>query len=86
MTDTRREQPGIAVERHLECVTRDGMVLRADVYHPADGGRYPTLLNRRIGIEFEPEITSRSVFFRMNAGSRAIRAPAPHGRSKAVIP
>ena len=46
MTDTRREQPGIAVERNLECVTRDGTVLRADVYHPADGGRYPTLLNR----------------------------------------
>ena len=36
---------GVSLERNVECVTRDGTVLRADVYHPSDGGRYPTLLN-----------------------------------------
>ena len=37
---------GVSIERNVECVTRDGTILRADVYHPDDGGRYPTLLNR----------------------------------------
>src|SRR4029450_1499378 len=32
--------------RHVESVTRDGTILRADVYYPTDGGQYPTLLNR----------------------------------------
>ncbi|MCC6471094.1 MAG: CocE/NonD family hydrolase [Alphaproteobacteria bacterium] len=36
----------VAVEHDLQCVCRDGTILRADVYHPADGGRYPALLNR----------------------------------------
>jgi len=26
---------------------RDGVVLRANVYRPADGGRYPVLLSRQ---------------------------------------
>lgn len=38
--------PDISVERDLPCVARDGTVLRADVYRPADGGRYPVLVNR----------------------------------------
>jgi hypothetical protein len=45
MTETRPEA-AVHVERNLECVTRDGTILRADAYHPAGGGRHPTLLNR----------------------------------------
>jgi hypothetical protein len=30
----------------MECVTRDGVTLRSDVYYPQDGGRYPVLLCR----------------------------------------
>lgn len=40
------EQQTIAVEHDLECVTRDGTILRSDVYHPTSGGRHPTLLCR----------------------------------------
>lgn len=36
----------VAVESNLECIARDGTILRADVYHPGDGRRYPVLLNR----------------------------------------
>lgn len=36
----------VVVERDVECVCRDGTILRADIYHPADGQRYPTLINR----------------------------------------
>ncbi len=46
MTGSSRDGDGVSLERNLECVTRDGTILRADVYHPGDGGRYPTLLNR----------------------------------------
>ncbi|MGH6814551.1 MAG: CocE/NonD family hydrolase [Hyphomicrobiaceae bacterium] len=46
MTVAPFDRPQIALERNVECVCRDGTVLRADVYRPADGGRYPTLLNR----------------------------------------
>ena len=46
MTGSSRDDDGVSLEPNLECVTRDGTILRADVYHPADGGRYPTLLNR----------------------------------------
>jgi putative CocE/NonD family hydrolase len=46
MNRSSRDSKGVAVERNVECVTRDGTILRADVYHPDDGGRYPTLLNR----------------------------------------
>lgn len=47
-----QERPGAAepqpysVERDVECVVRDGTILRADIYHPTDGSRYPTLLSR----------------------------------------
>ncbi len=44
----------VVVERDLECVCRDGTVLRADVYHPADGKRYPALLNRTPYGKLEP--------------------------------
>jgi putative CocE/NonD family hydrolase len=34
------------VERDVEMTTRDGVILRSDVYRPDDGGPYPTLLIR----------------------------------------
>ena len=43
MTDSSFE---VAVENNAEAVMRDGTVLRADVYHPANDGKYPTLLCR----------------------------------------
>ncbi|MSP48193.1 MAG: CocE/NonD family hydrolase [Alphaproteobacteria bacterium] len=36
----------VSVARNLPCKTRDGTVLRADVYRPEGGGRYPVLLCR----------------------------------------
>jgi hypothetical protein len=36
----------IAIEENVACICRDGTILRADVYHPADNARYPTLVNR----------------------------------------
>lgn len=36
----------VVVERDLECKLRDGTVLRADVYRPAESGRYPVLMVR----------------------------------------
>jgi uncharacterized protein len=46
MTASPRDDDGVVLEPNLECLTRDGTILRADVYHPGDGARYPTLLNR----------------------------------------
>ncbi len=40
------EPSRIVHERHVPCTLRDGTVLRADVYRPADDGRYPVLLQR----------------------------------------
>jgi putative CocE/NonD family hydrolase len=39
-------QTAVTVERDVEIVMRDGVILRADVYRPADSGRYPVLLGR----------------------------------------
>ena len=39
----------ITVERGVEMKTRDGVTLRADIYRPTADGRYPTLLQRKIG-------------------------------------
>ena len=50
---TRDALPVVA-EQNLECATRDGTILRADVYRPADGGRYPVLLNRTPYGKHEP--------------------------------
>ncbi|MGA0275596.1 MAG: CocE/NonD family hydrolase [Dehalococcoidia bacterium] len=36
----------VAVESNVEMTTRDGVVLRADVYHPTDGNKYPALVCR----------------------------------------
>ena len=36
----------IEVDRDLDCVTRDGTTLRADVFRPADEGPYPALVCR----------------------------------------
>jgi len=39
--------PGkIAIENNVAAVMRDGTVLRADIYHPANGRKYPVLLCR----------------------------------------
>lgn len=51
MTTSDKKYPNstpleIAVESNLELVTRDGVTLRADVYHPADNGQYPALVCR----------------------------------------
>jgi uncharacterized protein len=37
---------GVLIERDVACKMRDGTLLRADVYRPADEGRYPVLLQR----------------------------------------
>src|ERR671938_465133 len=36
----------VVVEKDVPLTTRDGTVLRSDVYRPADSGRYPVLLGR----------------------------------------
>lgn len=36
----------IVVDRHVPATMRDGVTLYADVYRPADPGRYPALLMR----------------------------------------
>jgi uncharacterized protein len=36
----------IAVERNVAMTTRDGVTLRADIYRPADDGKFPVLLQR----------------------------------------
>ena len=36
----------ITIDENVEMTTRDGVVLRADVYRPDDGQPYPTLLCR----------------------------------------
>ena len=36
----------VRVESNCEAVMRDGTILRADIYHPADDKKYPTLLCR----------------------------------------
>ena len=53
MKPSRPDLP-VTVERDVECVCRDGTVLRADIYRPADGGRYPALLNRTPYGKLEP--------------------------------
>ena len=41
------QAPGaIAVEKNVAMKTRDGVTLRADIYHPAAEGKYPVLLTR----------------------------------------
>src|SRR5437764_1444143 len=41
-----QETAGARVERDVAVPTRDGVVLRADVYRPAEGGPRPVLLER----------------------------------------
>ena len=36
----------VSVENNLEMVARDGVTLRADVYHPNDSNKYPSLVCR----------------------------------------
>jgi putative CocE/NonD family hydrolase len=36
----------VQIERDVEMTTRDGVILRSDVYRPDDGGPFPTLLLR----------------------------------------
>ena len=37
---------GIAMEKNVAMKTRDGVTLRADIYHPIGDGKYPVLLTR----------------------------------------
>ena len=51
MTNLDKSYPNLSpskvvVESNLELVTRDGVTLRADVYHPADNAKYPALVCR----------------------------------------
>lgn len=51
-------------ERNVPMKTRDGVVLRADVYRPADGGTHPVLLqrtpyNKDGGVQFALEAVAR---------------------------
>src|SRR5262249_40850220 len=36
----------VIVERNVPATMRDGIVLRADIYRPKAGGKFPVLLNR----------------------------------------
>ena len=36
----------VLVEKNVEAAMRDGTVLRADVYRPADDGRHPVIVQR----------------------------------------
>jgi putative CocE/NonD family hydrolase len=38
--------PEVAVEHNVVMKTRDGVALRADIYHPVGDGKYPVLLQR----------------------------------------
>ena len=51
MTSSDKKYPNsfpleVAVESNLELTTRDGVVLRADIYHPVGGSQYPALVCR----------------------------------------
>ncbi|MCH7594408.1 MAG: hypothetical protein IIB27_07855, partial [Chloroflexi bacterium] len=47
MTSIHQGSPlTITVDENVEMTTRDGVVLRADVYRPDDGKPYPVLLCR----------------------------------------
>ena len=46
MVVTYGDNRAVIVEPDMECTVRDGVILRADVYHPQDGGDYPVLLCR----------------------------------------
>jgi putative CocE/NonD family hydrolase len=46
MVVTYGENMAVVAEPNMECEARDGVLLRADVYHPQDGGKYPVLLCR----------------------------------------
>ena len=46
MVVTHSDNKPVIAESDMECTARDGVVLRADVYHPQDGGQYPVLLCR----------------------------------------
>ena len=41
-----KESHHVAIERNVPATMRDDTILRADIYRPDDGGRYPTLLSR----------------------------------------
>lgn len=45
MNESSEIRNGLSVSWNVPIVVRDGTVLRADVFRPADGGRYPVLLS-----------------------------------------
>ncbi len=58
MTAIDVDSAPVCVEPDVACVCRDGTILRADVYRPGDGGRYPTLINRTPYGKREPRYVS----------------------------
>ena len=38
--------PGISIQKNLPCRMRDGAILEADIYEPAEGGPFPVILMR----------------------------------------
>ena len=46
MAQNREPKYKVAVERNLAMRTRDGVTLRADVYHPDSSGKFPVLVMR----------------------------------------
>ncbi len=62
MTTSDKKYPNttpleIIVESNREMVARDGVTLRADVYHPADNGQYPALVCRTPYEKLTPRYT-----------------------------
>ena len=45
--EVARSRRDVLVQHDVEATMRDGVVLRANVYRPADDGRYPVLLSRQ---------------------------------------
>ncbi len=46
MFSPRRPPLAFAVDENVPCETRDGIVLRSDVYRPTAAGRFPVLMSR----------------------------------------
>ena len=44
--DEYRRSTSVSSQTNVEMPMRDGVILRADVYRPTDGGRHPVLLQR----------------------------------------
>ena len=73
----------VAVEKDIAVPMRDGTVLRGDVYHPDNKGRYPTIVTRtaynksRIDTRYYEErgrnLAERGIHLRRPGHSRHVR-------------